>query len=58
MIIWLILAGTGLVSILVSLSPWGVFGATVYMSLPLTIPLFAWRFDWSGRRFASESENR
>ena len=46
--IWLILAGTGLVSILVSLTPFGKFAAFAYSTLPLTIGLFVARYDWTG----------
>ena len=48
-IIWLILAATGLVSVLLA-----AFDATervapiVYATLPLTIGLFVWRYDWEG----------
>ena len=47
--IWLILMATGLVSILLA-----AFDATetiapaVYATLPLTITLFTWRYDWEG----------
>jgi uncharacterized membrane protein len=46
--IWLINAVTGVVSILVSLTPYGKWAAMLYMTLPLTIGLFAWRHDWEG----------
>lgn len=46
--IWLILAGTGIVSILISLTPFGKFAAFAYSTLPLTIGLFARRHDWTG----------
>jgi uncharacterized membrane protein len=51
MLIWLILVATGLVSILLA-----AFEATetiapaVYATLPVTIGLFTWRYDWEGRR--------
>ena len=48
--IWLILAATGLVSILVSLTRFGMLGAMIYMTLPLTIGLYSWRYDWTGER--------
>ena len=48
--IWLILALTGLVSILVSQTSYGVWAAMVYATLPLTIGLFTWRHDWEGTR--------
>lgn len=47
-VIWLILAGTGIVSILVSLTPFGKFAAFAYSTLPLTIGLFVARHDWTG----------
>ena len=52
--IWLILAATGIVSILLA-----AFDATeeiapaVYATLPLSIGLFTWRFDWTGTRAAA-----
>ena len=46
--IWLILAATGFVSILISMTRFGVFAAMVYMTLPLTIGLFSRRHDWTG----------
>lgn len=48
--IWLILAVTGLVSIAVSLTRYGVLAAMAYATLPITIGLFASRFDWTGAR--------
>ena len=48
--IWLILASTGLASILVSLTPYGQWAAMLYSTLPLTIGLFVWRHDWEGKR--------
>lgn len=47
-IIWLILAATGLVSILVSFTRYGPFAAFAYSTLPLSIGLFARRYDWTG----------
>ena len=46
--IWLILASTGLASILVSLTPYGEWAAILYSTLPLTIGLFVWRHNWEG----------
>ena len=46
--IWLILAATGIVSILVSLTRYGVWAAMLYATLPLTIGLFIGRYDWTG----------
>ena len=51
-IIWLILAGTGLVSILVSFTRYGPFAAFAYSTLPLSIGLFARRYDWTGEKAA------
>lgn len=48
--IWLILAVTGLVSVLLSQTRYGVWAAMVYVTLPLTIGLFVWRHDWEGKR--------
>lgn len=50
--IWLILAATGILSILVSQTRYGVWAAMVYASLPLTIGLFTWRHDWTGDKVA------
>ncbi len=55
LLIWLILVTTGIVSILLSL-----FEATeevaplVYATLPFTIGMFVWRFDWDGARAKEE----
>ncbi|MDQ3078287.1 MAG: TMEM175 family protein [Pseudomonadota bacterium] len=46
--IWLILAATGAVSILVSLTRFGALAAMAYATLPLTIWLFSSRHDWTG----------
>lgn len=47
MVIWLILAGSGLLSAVLSrLSP--VLAPWVYSLLPIAIGLFAWRHDWAG----------
>jgi len=48
--IWLILALTGLASILVSLTRHGQWAAMLYATLPLTIPLFVWRHNWTAGR--------
>ena len=48
--IWLILAGTGLASILMSMTGYGKWAAMLYATLPLTIGLFVWRHDWEGAR--------
>ncbi|MET1113063.1 MAG: TMEM175 family protein [Allosphingosinicella sp.] len=47
-VIWLILAATGAASILLSLTRFGPFAAFAYSTLPLTIGLFASRYDWTG----------
>lgn len=47
--IWLILAVTGTASILVSMTPYGKWAAMVYATLPISIGLFLWRFDWTAR---------
>ena len=49
-IIWLILAATGILSILLSTTRYGVWAAMVYPTLPITIGLFSWRYDWTGQR--------
>ncbi|MES2445107.1 MAG: TMEM175 family protein [Pseudomonadota bacterium] len=43
--IWTILAGTGVVSVLMSLR-FPLVAPFVYATLPLSIGLFAWRWDW------------
>lgn len=48
----LILAGTGIVSILISLTPFGKFAAFAYSTLPLTIGLFVKRHAWTGEETA------
>lgn len=52
-IIWLILAATGLVSILVSFTRFGPFAAFVYSTLPLSIGIFSSRHDWTGDKQAN-----
>jgi uncharacterized membrane protein len=47
-VIWLILTATGIASILVSLTPWGKWAAMLYATLPVSIGLFTWRYDWTG----------
>lgn len=54
--IWLILAATGLVSILVSLTPFGQWAAMFYATLPLTITLFVFRHDWTGEGASRAAE--
>ena len=48
--IWIILAATGLASVLVSTTRFGVWAAMLYATLPVTIGLFTWRHDWNGER--------
>lgn len=48
MFIWLILASTGLASVLISTTRYGPFAAFAYSTLPLTIWLFTSRYDWTG----------
>lgn len=53
--IWLILVGTGLVSILLAaFEATESFAPLVYATLPFTIGLFVWRYDWDGTRGAKE----
>jgi hypothetical protein len=55
MLIWLILAATGLVSMLLT-----IFEASeplaplAYATLPLSIGLFVWRYDWEPEGEAPE----
>jgi uncharacterized membrane protein len=46
--IWSILAATGALSFAISFTRYGVWAAMIYMTLPLTIGLFARRHRWSG----------
>ncbi len=46
-IIWLILAITGIASILVSMTRYGQWAAMLYATLPISIGLFLWRFNWT-----------
>jgi hypothetical protein len=49
--IWLILAGTGLVSIaLASAEATEDIAPLAYATLPITIGLFTWRYDWEGKK--------
>ena len=45
-IIWLILSATGIASILVSMTSYGKWAAMLYATLPVSIGLFLWRFNW------------
>jgi hypothetical protein len=48
--IWLIMALTGLASILVSMTRYGVLAAMIYATLPISIGWFVSRHDWEGKR--------
>lgn len=48
--IWLIMGFTGIVSILVSTTRYGVYAAMIYASLPITIFWYASRHDWEGKK--------
>jgi hypothetical protein len=53
MLIWLILVVTGLVSIALSaVEATEEIAPLVYATLPVTIGLFVWRFDWDGKKAA------
>jgi uncharacterized membrane protein len=52
--IWLILTVTGLVSVLLSQTRYGVWAAMVYATLPLTIGMFTWRHNWTGEKQSAE----
>jgi hypothetical protein len=53
--IWLILVMTGIVSIaLAAFEATEVAAPLVYATLPISIGLFVWRFDWEGKRAAKE----
>jgi uncharacterized membrane protein len=47
--IWLIMAVTGIASILVSMTRYGVFAAMLYATLPISIFWFTSRHDWEGK---------
>ncbi len=49
-VIWLILAVTGIVSIALSTTRYGVWAAMVYASLPISIGIFSARYDWTGAK--------
>ncbi|MGQ0660794.1 TMEM175 family protein [Sphingosinicella sp.] len=56
-IIWLILVATGLVSIqLTFFRATANFSPMVYATLPISIGLFTWRYDWGGRRAGGPKE--
>lgn len=50
--IWLILAATGIASILVSMTRYGQWAAMVYSTLPFTILFYSRRHDWTGAKRA------
>ncbi len=50
--IWIILAATGLASILVSMTRYGVWAAMLYATLPISIGIYTRRHNWSGPRAA------
>ncbi len=53
-IIYLILTVTGLVSIAMTFSgSTANFSPMTYATLPISIGLFSWRYDWGGRRAAA-----
>jgi len=56
MSIWLILATTGIASILVSMTRYGVWAATLYATLPVSIGLFLWRYNWAQAPSEAASE--
>lgn len=51
--IWAIMALTGIASILVSMTRYGVFAAMIYATMPLSIGLFVWQHNWTGERMAT-----
>ena len=56
-LIWLILVATGLVSILLAaFEATEVIAPAVYATLPVTIGLFVWRYDWDGGAVALPAE--
>jgi len=52
--IWLIQASTGIVSIIVSATPLRIWAGWIYASLAITVPIFAMRYDWTGRRASAK----
>jgi len=48
--IWIIVALTGLASILISMTRFGVWAAMAYSTLPISIWLFTRRHDWEGAK--------
>lgn len=54
--IWLINAATGLVSVLISFTPFGMWAAMVYASLGITVPLYTYRHEWAGSAPTASSD--
>lgn len=55
-IIWMILVLTGLISILLALiESTETLAPLAYATLPISIGLFVWRFDWQGKAAAEEA---
>jgi len=51
MLIWLILTATGIVSLtLAAIEATEIIAPMIYATLPISIGLFTWRYDWGGRR--------
>ncbi len=48
--IWVILAATGMASILMSMTRYGVWAAMLYATLPITIGIYSRFHDWTGER--------
>lgn len=53
--IWLIMTMTGLASILMSLTRYGVWAAMLYSTLPISIAIYNRRHDWTGERMPRAS---
>ena len=54
-VVFLIHAGTGLVSILISMTRYGTWAAMAYTTLPISIGLFTSRYDWTGGQKPEEA---
>ena len=48
--VWIIIALTGLASILITMTRFGVWAAMAYSTLPISIWLFTRRHDWEGAK--------
>jgi hypothetical protein len=58
MFIWLLLTATGLAStVLAAFEPTEIAAPMIYLSLPLTIGLLTWRYNWAPPR-EQEAEDR